>query len=116
MEISFLADTIAASGFPLTLSGGDPLMQPEGVESLLREVRARMAGDIWLYTGYTFEEILENEHFSGLLPLLDVIVDGPFIERLKDSSLIFKGSSNQRLIDVQESLRLREPVEFNPQI
>lgn len=113
ISVGELAGIIEEAAFPLTLSGGDPLMQPEATEALLREIRTRMSSDIWLYTGYTFEEILGSRRFSALLPWLDVIVDGPFIESLKDSSLLFRGSANQRLIDIRESLSRHTVVEYN---
>lgn len=88
----------------LTLSGGDPLFpsnRPE-VEALIREVRALFPSKtIWLYTGSIFEEI----RFLPLTALLDVVVDGPYVERLRDTQLHWKGSANQRVIDVPRSLR-----------
>ncbi len=87
----------------LTLSGGDPL-HPENREEigrLIREVCDRFPGKtIWLYTGFDWEEI------CGLpcIRKVDVVVDGEFVEALKDNSLQWKGSSNQRVIDVQRSL------------
>lgn len=113
MSVAKLVKIIEEAQFPLTLSGGDPLMQADSVSVLLREIRSRMDSDIWLYTGYTFEEIMASARFSALLPWLDVIVDGKFIESLKDSRLLFRGSANQRLIDVRESLHRHTIVEYN---
>lgn len=61
---------------------------------------------IWCYTGFTFEEIMERgtEHMRELLRLTDVLVDGPFIAALRDTTLLFRGSSNQRLIDVPKTM------------
>lgn len=84
----------------LTLSGGDPLYPDnrEGIISLISEVRSQFPSkDIWLYTGYTYEEI------SHLNLDVDVIVDGPFINYQRDISLLFRGSRNQRLIDVNKT-------------
>ena len=61
-------------------------------------------GDIWCYTGFTFEALLKDEGRRALLEQLDVLVDGPFVRSLRDVGLRFRGSSNQRLIDVQTSL------------
>ena len=84
----------------LTLSGGDPLYfkNREEIISLIHEVRDKFPHkDIWLYTGYTWEEI------NNLDLDVDVIVDGPFINYQKDISLLFRGSRNQRLIDVKKT-------------
>ena len=60
--------------------------------------------NIWIYSGFTFEEILCDEKMLRLLQLCDVLVDGPFIMEQRDISLSYKGSRNQRIIDVQASL------------
>ena len=93
----------------LTLLGGDPF-EPENQRALLpflRRVRGRFPEkNIWALTGITYEELLaEDSHprceaTDSLLSLLDVLVDGRFVEELKDISLRFRGSSNQRLIDL----------------
>ena len=63
--------------------------------------------DVWCYTGYTFDEIVSNKDSLRyrLLKYVDVLVDGPYIEAQRDLTLLFRGSSNQRLIDVQASLK-----------
>lgn len=97
----------------VTLSGGDPLhpRNREGIGALAEEIRRRFPDKtIWLYTGYTWEQICE-------LPLLrnvDVVVDGEFIVALKDNNLHWKGSSNQRVIDVQPSLMTGQAVLLEP--
>ena len=97
----------------LTLLGGDP-MEPENQRALLpfvKKVRARLPQkNIWCYTGYTFrdgaiEEPQANcEVTRELISLFDVLVDGRFEESLKDIRLKFRGSSNQRVIDVKRSI------------
>ena len=81
----------------LSILGGDP-MEPENQEALLpflRSAKEELPGkDVWLYTGYRLEDVSG----SLLLPYVDVVVDGPFIEAEKDISLAFRGSSNQRII------------------
>ncbi|MDE5632240.1 MAG: radical SAM protein, partial [Muribaculaceae bacterium] len=72
-----------------------------------RAKKIKEAGySIWCYTGFTFEEIMERgtEHMRELLRLTDVLVDGPFIAALRDTTLLFRGSSNQRLIDVPKTM------------
>ena len=86
----------------LTLSGGDPLFSAnrEDVLSLCKEVKKKFPQkNIWLYTGYLFEEIENLE----IMNYVDVVVDGKFNFMLRDTSLAFRGSSNQRIIDVKES-------------
>lgn len=96
----------------LTLLGGEPMeyRNQQGLLPLLRKVKeAYPDKTIWCYTGYLYEkDILENfcgkwEETREMLSYLDVIVDGEFVEELKDISLRFRGSSNQRIIDVKKS-------------
>ncbi len=97
----------------LSLLGGDPF-EPSNQRGLLpfvRRVRERFpAKTIWCYTGYTYQDgALKEPHANceataELISLLDVLVDGPFVEELKDIRLRFRGSSNQRVIDVKRTL------------
>ena len=82
----------------VTFSGGDPMYQVEGFTELARRIKEETGKTIWCYTGFTYEEILANKRMSMILPYLDVIVDGPFVQALRDPELLFRGSSNQRLI------------------
>ena len=87
----------------VTFSGGDPLMpcNRETVGSLIAEIREKLPGKtIWLYTGSLFEEIRS----LPLIAQIDVIVVGPYVERLRDVQLHWKGSANQRVIDVKKTL------------
>lgn len=97
----------------VTFSGGDPMYQASGFAELAREIHKRTNKDIWCYTGFTFESLINPEQ-RELLELLDVLVDGPFIEKLRDTDLLFRGSSNQRLIDVQASLYKGKVVLWQP--
>lgn len=88
----------------LTLSGGDPLhpANRSEISELIYEVKKRFPEkNIWLYTGFSWEEIRELPFLS----LVDVIVDGRFIEAKKDPMLHWRGSSNQRIIDVKQTLK-----------
>ena len=87
----------------VTFSGGDPFEQAEGFAELAKHCRKRGLS-IWCYTGYTYEHLLTDPPKLELLKELDVLVDGPFVLAKKDISLHLRGSSNQRLIDVQASL------------
>ena len=96
----------------ITMLGGDPMEEEnqEGVCSLLTGVRERFPEkNVWIYTGYLFDRDLapggrkHTEYTDSILDVTDVLVDGPFVLGLKDISLKFRGSSNQRIIDVRES-------------
>ena len=94
----------------VTFSGGDPMFQPQGFTELAKAVKQQSCKNIWCYTGYRFEELLLNPVQKALLEQIDVLVDGRFIEALKDEELRFRGSSNQRIINVPASLEKGEVI------
>ncbi|MBX0299269.1 anaerobic ribonucleoside-triphosphate reductase activating protein [Cryobacterium sp. 1639] len=107
LEDRILADLAQPYVQGLTLLGGEPFVNTGVCLSLVRRVRAELGAtkDIWSWTGYIFEELLQDSPDKlELLGLIDVLVDGPFDETLKDLRLQFRGSSNQRIIDVPKSL------------
>ena len=113
VEIDELMKIITNDPFAhVTLSGGDPLMQAAGCAVLCQRIKAETDKTIWCYTGYTWERLMAQNDVAvmSLLANLDVLVDGPFIQALRDTDLLFRGSSNQRLIDVQASLRCGQVV------
>lgn len=88
----------------LTISGGDPLMQPDDVLidllQLVHDIKEKYPyKDIWLYTGYTYEQLKDIQ--LEVLDYIDVLVDGPFNVDLKDTTIPFRGSTNQRIIDIK---------------
>ena len=88
----------------VTISGGDSLtFQYEDTLMLVKEIKAKTRKNIWLYTGYVFEEIPDSK--KEILRYLDVLVDGRFELSKKDLQIMFRGSSNQRIIDVQRSIK-----------
>lgn len=94
----------------VTISGGEPFLQPLPLIELLTILKKKDI-HIMIYSGYTFEEILELGFYERkLLSLCDILVDGRFDKTLKSLSLIYIGSSNQRIINVQTSLRKKEVV------
>jgi anaerobic ribonucleoside-triphosphate reductase activating protein len=99
----------------VTFSGGDPMYQCDGFADLARAIHRRTNKDIWCYTGFTFETLITRAQ-RELLELLDVLVDGPFIQKLHDPDLLFRGSSNQRIIDVQKSLYSGEVILWEPDV
>lgn len=96
----------------ITFSGGDPMYQAEAFTELARRIVNELHRTVWCYTGFRFEQVQNDPAMSQMLPYLEVLVDGPFIEEKKSLDLLFRGSSNQRLIDVQRSLATGEVVEF----
>lgn len=103
VTIDYLLDLIKDDEFAnVTFSGGDPLYQCEKVSELARRIKAETNKTIWCYTGFTYKEIVDNVWLSQILPYIDVLVDGPYIEELRDESLPFRGSSNQRIIELTE--------------
>lgn len=97
----------------VTFSGGDPMFQAEGFAELARAIREQSDKTIWCFTGYKFENLLKNPKQLELLKLIDVLVDGPFVQSLRDEDLFFRGSSNQRLINVRKSLETGQVVELH---
>lgn len=91
----------------LSLLGGDPFDNLKDLDlyDLIARVRKEYPDKtIWCWTGYTYEEIIKNEDLYNFFSLLDVVVDGRFVESRKDIKLKFKGSTNQRVINVKESM------------
>ncbi len=115
MSIDEVMQTVLYNDFDVTFSGGDPFYQAEAIVPLAKAIRAAGLG-IWSYTGFSFEELIasDDKYKQELLRLSDVLVDGPFIQSLRDTSLIFRGSANQRLIDVPKSLASGSVQLFRP--
>jgi len=82
----------------VTFSGGDPFYQVDAFTELARRIKEETTKTIWCWTGFTYEEILADPHLAQILPYLDVLVDGPFILEQRDTTLLFRGSPNQRII------------------
>lgn len=97
----------------VTFSGGDPLYQLDAFIDLARCVH-ECNMDVWVYTGYTYEELIKlgekNEKYIEALKEMDILVDGPFINSLKSFAVKFRGSSNQRIINVPESLKKNKVI------
>ena len=96
----------------VTFSGGDPMYQPQGFAALAHELKA-LRYEVACYTGFTWEELVDDDSADGiarqhLLHYTDILIDGPFILAQKNMDLLFKGSMNQRIIDVQASLAQKE--------
>ncbi len=88
----------------MTFSGGEPFCQPAPLAELARQVRAR-GKNIVAYSGYTFEQLSEmaahNPDIEALLSMCDLLIDGPYVEARRDLDLLFRGSTNQRILDLK---------------
>ena len=103
MTIDELLGVIKADEFAnVTFSGGDPLYQCEGVTELAKRIKEETDKTIWCYTGFTYEEILANDYLKQILPYIDVLVDGPYVDELRSTDLPFRGSENQRIIELKK--------------
>ena len=113
-----LLDKIKGNPLPdgVTFSGGEPFCQAEALAYLGREIK-KLGLNVVTYTGYIFEKLYEEReqnHWNELLEVTDVLIDGPFILEQKDWEIKFRGSSNQRYIDCQESLKIGKVIEKEP--
>ena len=99
MSIDEIMDIIKADSISnVSFSGGDPFFQVEAFTELARRIKSETTKNIWCWTGFTIEQIRADERLSMLLPYIDTLVDGPFILEQRDTTLLFRGSPNQRII------------------
>lgn len=94
----------------VTFSGGEPFLHSETLTYLAKKIKEKNM-NIIAYTGYTWEEIAENPQMKGLAENVDYIIDGKYMEKEKTLDLRFRGSKNQRIVDVKESLAAGRAVE-----
>ena len=103
MSVDEILEIIKADEFSnVTFSGGDPLYQVEAFTELARRIKEETGKNIWCYTGFIYEDILSDERLNQILPYIDTLVDGPFMQDLRDPELHFRGSSNQRIIHLKK--------------
>jgi len=111
-DIDELVDRIVK--YPLksgvTLSGGDPFFQKEEVLYLVKRLKEHKI-NIWAYTGFIYEDLLKDKTWTEILENIDVLIDGPFIYKEYDPLLKFRGSKNQRIIDIKKSLNQNKVIE-----
>ena len=110
--IEALEDLTGQDG--VTFSGGDPMFQPKQCALLAKKIH-ELGMNVWAYTGFTFEELLEkgSKDILEFLSEIDVLIDGKFEPSKKSLDLQFRGSSNQRIIDVPKSLENHKTILFN---
>lgn len=118
MSVDSLVDTIEEAFKEnilmdgVTLTGGDPLYQPDATLRLCKKLK-ELDINIWVYTGFTYEEITKDEKLMDIMSYIDVLVDGPFVESLKSLELEYRGSSNQRILDMKKTLESGKPKLFD---
>lgn len=102
----------------ITFSGGDPMFQVEAVEKIAKYAK-EIGFNVWCYSGFTYEQILElgkkNPHYLELLKYIDVLVDGRFEIDKQSYNVLFRGSTNQRLVDVPATLKNNNKVAVIPE-
>ena len=103
MSLEELMEIILEEDFDVTLTGGDPLYQHEDVRRLVDSV-VDAGHTVWIYTGFKWEEIVACPELLDAVRKAEIVVDSPFIAELRDTDLLFRGSSNQRLVKVAESI------------
>lgn len=114
-SIDWILEQVKEAEFAdVTFTGGDPLMQPDAFTELAKRIRKETDKTIWCYTGYKFEQIIQFDSLSQILPYIDVLVDGRFFENLYKESLRFAGSTNQRLIDITKTLETGRITMWTP--
>ncbi|MBD5310494.1 MAG: anaerobic ribonucleoside-triphosphate reductase activating protein [Bacteroides sp.] len=112
MSLEEIMEIVREEDFDVTLSGGDPLFNPVALLPLVEALK-KDGRSIWLYTGFLWEEILNDPDKLRVVENVDVVVDGPFIQNMRDTDLLFRGSSNQRLVDVRKSLETGKVVIYS---
>lgn len=98
----------------VTFSGGEPFDQSEELARLGRLIKEHLPHlNIITYTGYQFEYLLAGRQYRELLRVTDILIDGPYIEKLRSLELLFRGSSNQRILDCKRSCEAGKPVDYD---
>ena len=118
VPISMVKDAIDELEYQtgLTISGGDPMFQPEACLEIAKYAKSKGL-NIWVYTGFTFEELMKLSKtkpiYKEFLKQIDVLVDGKFILEERDLSILFRGSRNQRLIDIPKTFAAKKIIELD---
>ena len=97
MSVDRIMEIVLDNGFNVTLTGGDPAYSAEALLPLVQRIR-RAGLTVWMYTGFTYPQLEHVPGMAQLLPYLEAIVDGPYVEALRDPNLHFRGSSNQNIV------------------
>lgn len=106
VEDNFISHLKNPNVHGVTILGGEPMDQiyDNDLLELVKRIKRETNQNIWIYSGYTYEEIIAHSKKKEILMYCDVLVDGPFVQELKNLKLKFRGSSNQRIIEISKSL------------
>lgn len=104
VSIETLYEKLTSSFTNITFIGGEPMMQSLPLSILAKQIKETTNKTIWLYSGHTYETILKNKTYFELLKYCDILVDGKFDKNFFKNNLKFRGSENQRIIDIKKSL------------
>lgn len=110
INIDEVFEKITGSFTNITFIGGEPMMQAEQLALLAEKIKTDTNKDIWIYSGHTYEEIIDNQIYFNLIKFCDVLVDGKFDSDFFQNNLRFRGSTNQRIIDIKKSLIKNEII------
>ena len=113
MTMEEIMTVVEEEDFNVTFTGGDPMCSAADLLPLAKAIR-KSGKSLWIYTGFVWEEIVNNPAMRKLAELAEVVVDGPFIKSRKNPDLLFRGSENQRLVDVGQSIKNGCPIEWHP--
>ena len=97
----------------VTILGGEPFDQDTDLLFLVKRIKMETGKPIWIFSGYTYDVLITRPLCKDILMHCDVLVDGPFVESLKDYRLKFRGSSNQRIIDIRQTMLSNDVVLYN---
>ena len=115
VEEQFVSYVKSPNVHGVSILGGEPMQQlmDDSLLKLLTRIKEETNKEIWLWSGYTYEEIISNPKRKEILEQVDVLIDGPFKAEMKNLSLKYRGSENQRIIDVKKSLKEKKVVLIN---
>ena len=115
-DVKEVIEALKDSNDGITFSGGDPFLQAKACSMIAKELKSK-GKSIWCYTGYLYEELLKlslsKPEIMEFLKYIDVLIDGPFIMAKKSMECLFRGSTNQRVIDVPKSLKNSKTIEVS---
>lgn len=109
ISVNKLAELLLENGNNITFSGGECSLQAKAFILLAKQLKQENR-NLWLYSGYTYEQLMNKPLSKKLLQFIDVLVDGAYVESLRNLNLRFRGSSNQRIIDIPKTLEKGEVV------
>lgn len=110
LTVNEVYEKIANFFTDITFIGGEPMMQAESLTVLAKKIKSNTNKTIWIYSGHTFEEIIRISQYFQLIKYCDILVDGKFEKNFFKNNLRFKGSTNQRIIDIKKSIEKNQIV------